>query len=445
MMRRVPRTVCHLCLIGLTAAVTACDSDKVQPVMPQDFYARHTSAVTPISPLDRPGVIPLPDSHSQAPPTPPGSSDAAAEPTENDLRPLPSASPPATMPGISFAVPSTQPTTQPSMASDQYMTLGNVVIVVNGTPIFANKVLRLDVDILRGYAKQMDIIRFEDAARSQIERTVEQQTDDELEVAAAERTLDPKDIQLARALTTLWSQNQIAQAGGSEQVVRLRAHASGEDFEDQERDMYRRYLQELYYWKKISPEINITAEDERRYYRAHLDQFTTPTQASIILIEASPDRLDGDAAAAKSRLWKIRQRAAAGEDFADYGRRQNDLPGATGDQGTGGQMTIKPNTLVLSKVEAEIWKTPPGQISDVIEDNGDFYIFKVLTRDQGGTKSFADRAVQEAITKRLSDIQRIQRRDAELLKLRTEAICSPENLESVVEMAKQNYPQWSKQ
>jgi parvulin-like peptidyl-prolyl isomerase len=108
-------------------------------------------------------------------------------------------------------------------------------------------------------------------------------------------------------------------------------------------------------------------------------------------------------------------------------------------------MTIKPNTLVLSKVEAEIWKTPPGQISDVIEDNGDFYIFKVLTRDQGGTKSFADRAVQEAITKRLSDIQRIQRRDAELLKLRTEAICSPENLESVVEMAKQNYPQWSKQ
>ena len=103
------------------------------------------------------------------------------------------------------------------------MILGSVVVVVNGTPIYANKVLRKDIDVLRGYAKQMDIVRFEDAARAQIERTVEELVKDELEVAAAERTLDPKDIQLAHVFTTLWSQNQIAQAGGSEQVARLRA------------------------------------------------------------------------------------------------------------------------------------------------------------------------------------------------------------------------------
>lgn len=444
-MRNVPGVIFRLFVAaGLAAAVSACESDKAQPVVPQDFYARRNPAATPISPLDRPGIISLPDAHSQAPAAPPGSADSGPEPTENDLRPLPYVSPPTTAPTVSLASPTTQPATEPSIAADQYMTLGSVVVVVNGTPIFANKILRADVDILRGYARQMDIVHFEDAARTQIERTVEQQTEDELEVAAAERTLDPKDIQLARAFTQLWSQNQIAEAGGSEQVVRLRAHASGEDFEDQEQDTYRRFLQELYYFRKISPQIDITADDERRYYRSHLDEFTTPTQATIILIEANPDRLGGDADAAKTRLLNIRRRALAGEDFADYGKRENDLPGATGDQGNGGQMTIKPDTLVLSNVEAQVWKTAPGQISDVIEDHDDFYIFKVITRDVGGTKSFADRAVQEAITKRLTDLQRSQRREAELMKLRAEAIVSPENLDPVVEMAKQNYPAWSK-
>jgi parvulin-like peptidyl-prolyl isomerase len=442
-MRNARGTIFRLFLAaGFAATVPACDSDKAQPVNAQDFYTRRSApaAIPAISPLDRPGIIPLPDTHSQAPATPPPTNDSLGEPTAGDFRPLPPASPPTTSPSVSFA----SPATEPSIATDQYMILGGVVVVVNGTPIYANKVLRKDIDVLRGYAKQMDIVRFEDAARAQIERTVGELVKDELEVAAAERTLDPKDIQLAHVFTTLWSQNQIAQAGGSEQVARLRAQESGEDFEDQEQDTYRRYLQELYYYKVISPQIDITAEDERRYYHAHLDQFTTPTQASIILIEANPAKLNGDAKAARARLLNLRQRAIAGEDFADYGRRQNDLPGSSGDQGNGGQMTLKPNTLVLTNVEAQVWKTPPGQISDIIEDHDSFYIFKVISRDEGGTKPFADRAVQEAITKRLTDLQRTERREAEIQKLEMEAIGSPENLEPVVEMAIQNYPAWSK-
>jgi peptidyl-prolyl cis-trans isomerase SurA len=441
-MRIARGTIFRVFLVGgLAAAASACESDKAQPVFAQDFYARHTSAVSPISPLDRPGIIPLPDAHSQAPAALPRSNASVAEPTASDLGPLPPVSPPTTGPSVSFASPSTQP----AIASDQYMILGSVVVVVNGTPIYANKVLRKDIDVLRGYAKQMDIVRFEDAARAQIERTVGELVKDELEVAAAERTLDPKDIQLAHVFTTLWSQNQIAQAGGSEQVARLRAQESGEDFEDQEQDTYRRYLQELYYYKVISPQIQITAEDERRYYHAHLDQFTTPTQASIILIEANPAKFDGNAKVARARLVNIRQRTIDGEDFAGYARRQNDLPGSAGEQGSGGQMTLKPNTLVLSNVEAQVWKTPPGQISDIIEDHDAFFIFKVISRDEGGTKPFADRAVQEAITKHLTDLQRTQRREAEIQKLEMQAIGSPENLEPVVEMAMQNYPKWSKE
>jgi parvulin-like peptidyl-prolyl isomerase len=424
---------------GIVGALWGCDSDKAQPVAAQDFYTRHTSAVSPISPLDRPGIIPLPDSHAQAPAMQATSNGPIAEPTPADLHPLP----PTTSPSISFAPATTEPA-EAAVAPDQYMILGGVVMVVNGRPIYANKVLRTDMDALKKHAKEMDIAQYEDVAREELQRTLDELVKDELEVAAAERTLDPKDIQLAHVFTTMWSQNQIAEAGGSEQVARLRAQESGESFEDQEEDQYRRYLQELYYFKVISPQIDITAEDERRYYKAHLDQFTTPTEATIILIESDPAKLNGDEKAARAKLQNIRDRSLAGEDFADYAHRQNDLPGSSGASGNGGQMTLKPNSLVFSDVEAQVWKTPAGQISDIIEDHDAFFIFKVLSRDEGGTRPFADRKVQEAITKRLTDLQRTERREAEIQKLEMQAIGSPENLEPAVEMALQNYPAWSK-
>jgi parvulin-like peptidyl-prolyl isomerase len=297
----------------------------------------------------------------------------------------------------------------------------------------------------------MDIAQFEIAARVEIERTIKNLTEDEVDAAAAEQSLDPKDIQLAKALTRLWSQQQVAEAGGAEQAARLRAQESGEDFQDLEQKQYYWFLYKLYVARKILPQIDITPEIERRYYNAHIDEFTTPTRATIILIEANPERLNGDPAAAKARLLNIRNRALAGEDFAAYGRDQNDLPGSTGAEGNGGQMTIKPNTLLLTQVEAQVWKTPPGQISDVIEDHHALFIFKVLTRDYGGTKSFADMAVQNVIQRHLTDLKIQERVREEQQKLEMAGIVQPTDpvmvdkmIDTAVEMALQNYPQWSK-
>ena len=117
MMRNARGTIFRLFLAGgLAAAASACESDKAQPVFAQDFYARHTSAVAPISPLDRPGIIPLPDAHTQAPAAPPRSNDSGTEPTASDFSPLPPVSPPTTGPSVSFASPTTQLGGQPSIA-----------------------------------------------------------------------------------------------------------------------------------------------------------------------------------------------------------------------------------------------------------------------------------------------------------------------------------------
>jgi hypothetical protein len=432
---------------GLPAILAACGSDKAQPVSAQDFYARRNPAGSPISPLDRPGILHLPDARAQpsTPAPPPDYGELGPLFNEHDFPPL-STSMPSTLP-TALAGPATHPATQPSLATDQYTTLGGVVMVVNGHPIYADKILRLSAPALRKHAKEMDIAQFEIAARVEIDRTINNLMKDELAAAAAEQSLDPKDIQLARSLTRLWSQHQVAEVGGAEQVARLRAQESGEDFQDQEQDQYHRYLYDLYLFKKIYPQIDITGQDELRYYNAHIDDFTTPTQATIILIEANPDRLNGDSAAAKAKLLNIRKRTLAGEDFAAYGRDQNDLPGSKGAEGNGGQMVVKLNSLLLTQVEAQVWKTPAGQISDVIEDHDAFFIFKVLSRDYGGTKSFADRAVQDAIKRHLTDLKIQQSRNEEERKLEMAGIVQPPDprmIDTAVEMALQNYPQWSK-
>ena len=283
----------------------------------------------PISPTARPGILHLPDAAAGSPPVgaQPRRGDSGPDLTQGEVQPFSSLQP-TTAPDLTAALPSTMPSTMPVIEGDQYLTLGGVVMVVNGRPIFADKVLRRDINILREYARQMSLPEFEESARQQIERTVNELEGDELEIAAAERTLDPKDIQLAKILTAEWSKHQIGEAGGSEQVARIRADASGEDFQDQEDDKYHYYLTQLYYFKKIRPQIEIGPEDERRYYFAHIDEFTTPAQASIILIEADPADLNGNRQAAIDKLRDIRKRALGGEDFAEYARNQNDLPGA---------------------------------------------------------------------------------------------------------------------
>ncbi len=131
----------------------------------------------------------------------------------------------------------------PAIEGDQYLTLGGVVMVVNGRPIYADKVLRRDQNILRQYARQMSFADFQEAAREQIERTIEEmKTTNWKSPPPSERSI-PRIFSSPRFSRPNGAKHEIGEAGGSEQVARIRANASGEDFQDQEQDQYHYYLQ----------------------------------------------------------------------------------------------------------------------------------------------------------------------------------------------------------
>ena len=144
--------------------------------------------------------------------------------------------------------------TQLSFPADKRMTVGTLVAEVNGSPIYANKILRLDAAIFSATKPGRwtgIILRYSRALRVQQDQGG--LIYDELEIAAAQQTLDPKDLNLAWQLTRLWRQRQIDEAGGSLEVARRRFASQGQDFDEVVEDTHRTYLQQLYYVRKVEP------------------------------------------------------------------------------------------------------------------------------------------------------------------------------------------------
>ena len=417
-----------LCALSL---LSACNQNKPQPVSPEEFFARQSPTATPQIPPDQPGVMPIP---SQQPPTAVVPKIEIPQAVQNVIQPNPE---PTTRPEAIFAL---APTTQPIFAPGQYLTLGCVVAEVNGTPIYANKILRLNAITLRNLAREYDITRFEIAARSLLEKTRDEQVDIELEYAAADQALDSSEKDIARGVTRQWREKQISEAGGSLEVLRRRFLYQGLVFEEAERDKYREFVVEIYYTKKLSPLAIVTADDMRQYYRLHIADVTVPDKAEIRILQKDSAKDGRDIAL--SHIQEYRKRAANGEDFATLVSDYSDLS-VHKDQG--GYFLIEGNSFAITKVADAIWTLQPGQISEVIEDNGKFYIIKVLSLQHGGTKPFEDEQIQRSIEVRLETQQFSKLRLANLERLDANAIVSEnsQQMDVAIQMALQNYPRWA--
>jgi len=194
----------------------------------------------------------------------------------------------------------------------------------------------------------------------------------------------------------------------------------------------------LYQMRKIEPQIQVTASDMRRYYQAHLkSDFSTPDRATVLIIHTDPSDLGDDLA--QSKIQDFRKRALAGEDFAALAKLQSSSlfweP-----------RPIERGSFALTKVDQQIWQMFPGQISDVIEDSGGYYLVKLVSLQKGGVQPFEDEAVQDRIRELLRTQQRQKIQEQELQKLLDNAVVTsdPAMIDAAVDMAMQNYPRWSK-
>ncbi|HTW95942.1 MAG TPA: peptidyl-prolyl cis-trans isomerase [Tepidisphaeraceae bacterium] len=363
--------------------------------------------------------------------------------------------------------PAPLPATLPSvgLASGQYLDLGVVVATVGSTPIYANEVLRPLAAELRNDARNEDQDQFANDAYELLKRQVDELEINEVNFQAARQNLDDDDLNTAMALARIYKADLITQAGGSIEVAVRRAAANGDDFDAMVYRQYRIYMTELYYQRKIYPLLQVGADDMRKYYRQHLADlnqqqisqhkppFVQSPQLHFDLLAVSPGNIQSgnpakDDQLALAKINEARQRAARGEDFANlFTEYNNDAGLDLSTQHTGDMGTIDRGSFAFPVIENAVWKLQPGQVTDVIKFNGEYYIAKLISKTEGYVRPFEDEEVQAAIRFRLQSDQFDVLRDQEQRRLLQEAIIfsDPRSMDRLLEMVMENYTIWRDQ
>jgi parvulin-like peptidyl-prolyl isomerase len=433
-------------LLLVTVPMGCSGGEKPQPLSPAAFNAqpapRGATPTDSLSRTDQPGNLVVNPNASVAG-NRPRSFDQRVEgfsPVVQDAVTAPHAG--NELAGTTTA-PTSRTTTGPS--SGQYLEVGGVVMDVNGTPIYANKVLQLLDPVFAAAASQYDRETFRRFAAMKIKKQVEELRDEQLEYAAAERKLDQKDKDYADMLTMEWRRTQINDAGGSLSVARRRAAEHNENFDDQVAQEYRVWMSKIYYQKYVMPTIQVSASDIRAYYHANRDrEFTELGSARFRLIKI-------DVAKRKTRdealglITQLRNRIVkAGEPFESIARSINDDPRllkSGGDLGT----AIQEHAFAIPAVEKAVWETPVGEVTPVVDADKAFYIALVEEKKPSKVHQFEEEAVQSKIDYQLRAEQFRNARDKVRRDLLENAVVrTNEQMVNIpLEMAMQNYGRWA--
>ncbi|HLL90207.1 MAG TPA: peptidyl-prolyl cis-trans isomerase, partial [Tepidisphaeraceae bacterium] len=326
----------------------------------------------------------------------------------------------------------------------QYQIIGFVVAEVNGTPIYADRVLSLLKSPLAAEAKRNSPEMFRAFATRLIADKVNELKVNELEVAAATTGLAAEDKRVADLLTMQWRAQQITNAGGSPQLAKQKAEQNGEDWEDLVDRVYRAKLIEVFYRKRIVPLIAVSATDVRDYYARNVGkQFTEHGQATFRVIKIG--RRPGESAdAALARATKLQAQAAGDADFAQLAASDANDDKALRARG-GLFENIQAGAFRLAEVDKKVWDTKPGDVTPVVQDQGGFYVAKVEAMTAGSVKPFESLEVQDGIRNLLWRQQFAKHRQAIQEDLIKKAVIrgSDADVAKVVDMAMQDYRRWA--
>src|SRR5581483_10109564 len=219
----------------LGVLVVGCGDKGGQVIYPENFYARPApnpgpnAAAAPTGPADRSGPLYTQVGGGVDVMRRPGEGENSSPPVtsiskvveESVQSPEVAATQNATTSSGTASAPrgaSTRVASTRGKSTGEYITIGGVVAEVNGTPIYANKILKALDTALATKAKELDAKQFEHVASDLINKQVQEYVRAELEYAAADRNLQSDDKTLADNLTMQWRQKRITECGGSVEV-----------------------------------------------------------------------------------------------------------------------------------------------------------------------------------------------------------------------------------
>jgi parvulin-like peptidyl-prolyl isomerase len=282
------------------------------------------------------------------------------------------------------------------------------VAVVNGAPIekdeFDGEVFLIQKTVL-GLGKplsceQVSLIRRE-VLESMIRRELLYQT-------ARKSGIKPDENAINKDINSLKQQfsgeteykNELSRRGINEEVLRAR--------------MIRNSLVQKYMDKEFTDKVNVTDKEIQDYYQKNIDLFKQPFQMRVNQIFIQSDSKGGDSRKKELRgkAEKILKNLKDDQDFADLAREYSDGP----TKNKGGDLGYLRKGQLEKQFESKIFALKKGEITDVIETEYGFHIFKVT--DIKPETILAYENVKEKVKKFLVDEKTKQEADKYARKLR---------------------------
>ncbi|HWG58980.1 MAG TPA: peptidylprolyl isomerase [Candidatus Acidoferrales bacterium] len=158
--------------------------------------------------------------------------------------------------------------------------------------------------------------------------------------------------------------------------------AQGGDWQEYQKQIRDQLLQQRVIGQEVMGRVDISDDDIKKYYDDHKQEFTLPEEVQLAEIFLNTSgRSPEEIAAIHTKAEDLRNRVLRGEDFGEIAKRYSEAPTAE----NGGQFA-QPFTAdkLAPAIEKVVFKMQKGQITDVIEVQTGFDIFKVVDHTQAG-------------------------------------------------------------
>jgi len=162
---------------------------------------------------------------------------------------------------------------------------------------------------------------------------------------------------------------------------------------------------EKLFQEHVYPRVGLTEEEIRRYYEEHAEEFHEPEQvhAAQIVVKGLDE------------ARRIQQQLRSGKKFADLARKYS----LSADAKVGGDLGFFARGVMPPKFDEVTFKLATNQISDVVETEYGFHLFRILERRPARKRELAE--VRREVETRLLEEKRVAAQESFLKALREKA------------------------
>jgi peptidyl-prolyl cis-trans isomerase SurA len=131
--------------------------------------------------------------------------------------------------------------------------------------------------------------------------------------------------------------------------------------------------------REIRGKVNVTPEEVQRYYEAHLDEYSTPSEVEIshILLQLPPDAPAEQVEQVEKRADAIYQQLQNGADFAALAKQDSE---DTASAASGGKLGTFKKGEMLEALEKAIEGLKPGEFSKPVRSPVGIHIVRLDKR-----------------------------------------------------------------